>query len=215
MMNLQELRDSFLAEYEFESKRRNQEPQPIPEHLVALWISEAEQDLCDRLKLTKTYQDITVTSGTNSYSLPTDFGIVISVDLGGIRLDYRELERLVNESDDSTTPTRYYSVYYDDFMRVILNPMPTETVTMRVWYYGIPEFYRATGVPAQSWGRFDGDSYIGNLAVPAKYAKTLKMYCMSKALGGSYVEQYEYEVMKHKQILGTTIHEPFSYNFGI
>ena len=64
-MTLAEFRNLIIAEYKIQVMQRGTNEIELPEQLIAMWISMAQNDIATRLGLSSYYTDQTLTAGTN------------------------------------------------------------------------------------------------------------------------------------------------------
>jgi hypothetical protein len=210
-MTLSELRDAFIAEYKaalLGSKDREAE---IPDKLIALWVSEAEQDISRRLRPAEKKTELTVTAGNDNCSLPDDFGHIVSVSVSGQPLRKSTLRELSEMPGSAGQPNRY-ALYYDSGYKLLLTPVPASQITIQLWYTISTGFYQPSESPSQTWGSFNGTTFSGDMAIADIYIKAVKYYLLSKVIG-DYNLAYEREMLILKQTAASD--SRFSYRFGM
>lgn len=219
-MTLSEISDSFKLQYKFESVKRNIPYVELAEKHIALYISEAQQDLASRLKIIETYSDITLSTGTYEYSLPANFGSLIRIeDLSGVHLEIVSINDIASLGTIAVgTPSRA-SVYYNGTAyKLRVDTAPAGSEALRVWYNADTFIYSASGGQAQSWGAFDGMNYSGNLKIPARYEKAVILYLLQKAMSpldnNYFAGEYLQEIYRLKSMTGSSVNYNPKYKMG-
>lgn len=215
-MTITEIRDIFIAELEFEYKKMNKPFIQIRDKLIALWISEAQQDISSKLKILKTYTDISLTAVTSytTYTLPSNFGKVFRAEISGTELDIVNIGEIPTTGTITQgTPTQVATYNNGTNNLATVHPLPDSTYTMRLWYYVNPNYYSPSGVSAQDWGTFDGNSFSGNLKIPEPYYYLIKLYLLGKIFDNKRME-YEAGVRREKNNSFESIDSSLSYNLG-
>lgn len=211
-MTLKEIRDSFLAEYEIETQKRDTKPLTVNDKMIALWMSEAQQDIIDRLGMSKSFVDVVISPGTNTYSLLVDFGRIEKIMLSGKPLQCRSMKEIDSTGPSGDGVPSYYAIYYDEGYKLVIAPEFTQGATIRIWYVINTNYYQHSIGANQSWGTFDGSDFTGYTKMPEKYGILIKFYLLSKVIT-EFKEYYEMELMKMKQISASETDAVFEYTF--
>lgn len=210
-MKLQNLRDLIMAEVNLGFTRYGIKPTLVEDKLVMAWISAAQQDLFFRLQPSKNYTTFQVFKGTNTYSLPVDFGSIDSVVLENARLNYTPFNKMEIEAEG--VPHKF-SIWHKDYSRITFSPIPNNTYDVTVWYNVGVNIYDPTETGAQTFGTFDGNQATGDIKVPDRYTSAIVRYCLSRVFMPEH-QMYEYEVNKLKQIEVTMSRDEVDYRLGL
>ena len=216
-MNVQEVRDLFVAEYKIECSKRGIPQIDINDKIIASWISRAQQDLGDRLNLLLTYQDVSLvaTSVFTAYPLNSNFGQIERAEIQGQKLD------IVNADEIDTTSTTLQqglpakvAVYNNSAgtYYLITDPLPSQAYTLRVWYKINTLYYAPSDSAGQNWGTFDGVSFTGDLKIPEKYIEGILLWMKSQWFA-EFKNEYEMYIINQKSMAGRTSAQP-GYRLG-
>lgn len=221
-MTLSELFDAFDATYKVECAKRNTGGIDIPRKLKALWVSQALQDLQRQVKEFQKYTDVTLVVNTYEYTLPTDFGYPVAVEVVGQgNLDPASLEELeasfqANATTIDVPPSgasaTQYAIRTDGTNRYIrFNGTPV--ANPRVWYYKSSLLYSPSGGSSQTWGTFDGSTASGALILTDDYVPAIIDFLLSRVFDDR-LPIYEMGVQKLKQNRTVTVMDSFPYSMG-
>lgn len=202
-MTIDLLIKQFEAEYLFECQRRNIKHLSIPTKLYATFFSEGQQELLNLCNpLTRT-ADISVVAKTSEYSLPADFGQLVSAKVSNIELETFNIEDTPTTLDESSSGEyQKIAIYFPgnatgtdtNYHKLKLLYTPLTAFTLTIWYKPNLNYFIAGGDVAQQWGSYTASSsaFSGDLKVPDVYAQPLKYFLMYKALGEfGYYEKFK------------------------
>jgi hypothetical protein len=214
-MTLQEIRDIFVAEHKYESQKRGLKYIEVPNKLIVSWIAEAQQDIVQRIKPIKTYQDISITVGSTDFELNSNFGTPVLAKfgdadgtIGDTIVDLVDVTDLLTGDNNTETKAAIWwdaanSAYY------IKVPTPASAYTIRLWYYSDTLWYSPSGSVAQDFGTFDGTTFTGNIKIPDKFQMAVKFYMLGKAFND--FTQYRDHIDTLKVNKADTMNREFDY----
>ena len=215
-MNLVELRHSFMVDYKFESQKRGTKQIEVNDQVIAGWISEGQQDISNRIKPTKVYEDLSIVKGTNDYSLDSSFGEPIRAESAGDDI------KIVTLNDMQTTGTliagelTQCAIWWDSAnteYKLKVNPV-SSAVTLRLWFYVDTGLYSPSGSASQDWGTITLGILSGEIKIPQKFVTVLKFYLLGKCFN-DYQAKYETEIRRLQGSVADSTNEAFSYNLGL
>jgi hypothetical protein len=193
-MTIKDIYDKFILEYKLECKKRGIKDIVFNMPTVALWISEAQQDIQSTLKIALTYQDLVADADTE-YDLNSDYGSVIKV--------------IVNEEE--LEPNVDYWIYYTTKWVIKFK----RGCTSVIWYNPDFGFYSASGSNTQNWGTFDKLGFTGTLKIPDRYLQLVSYFLLSKCFD-DYVGRYEMKIREMNfNRGGTKTRLKYHFNGGI
>lgn len=193
-MTLPEIRDNYKIKYLRECRKRKLEPVELPEGVIALDLSETQQDIQRRHSVLQGYTTITLQASKNTYNLPSNFGKVKAVMIGGLRLTEKSFNEII-ESPDTTemTPNRFCIYTSGNTTQIIFHNMPDTAYTAYVYYYLDLGYYSPSGNAVQNWGEFDNNYFYGTPVLPEKYSRAI-VYGMLANEFPDYEQKYENEL---------------------
>lgn len=199
-MTIKDIYDKFILEYKLECQKRGVKEITLNEPTVALWISEAQQDIQKFVPTSIVLQEIEL--GETEYQLNSDFGQVYKVEIGTFPLEEVSFDEIERKEG--------YALYYQDVWKIKFNIQSDETV--KVWYYQDFGFYSASGSVSQNWGTYD-EGFSGSLKIPPMFIPCISYYLLSKIFD-DYLIRYE---AKLKELNGkqTQVKRQYRFNGGI
>lgn len=210
-MKLQTLRELIVAEVMYAATRYGTKPTLIEDKILVAWISQAIQDISYRIHTAKNVTSFQIFKGTNTYSLPADFGSIITATIDNKHLQQVPFNDLLLDID--ATP-KEFALWYRDYDRITLSPSPDQTYTLTLWYNIGTLAYDPDSTAQQTFGTFDGNTGTGDIRIPDRYSYAITKYVLSRIYLPE-MQQYEYEIQKLKQIeLSSTSHD-IKYRLGI
>jgi len=178
-MTIQQIRDSFVVKYKLECLKRGVPEKELGDTLIAQLLSEAQQDISRRHAVIEASGTVSVTSGTYSYDLATNFGQMNLVTLDGspiTRVDVTDLQSIAG--DTTNKPSQYAVKIIDDQPQIMVNGSQACTLT---YYYNIDTN------PATI------SSLTGNLSLPNRYANAVQYFLLAQIFDDITVK-YEAEL---------------------
>lgn len=145
-MTLKDVFDIFKFRLRLEHQKRGMVRQiDLSPREIAYLLSMAQQDIQRRLNIIQSYSLITLADGTNSYALPSNFGVFKSASINNCALIYDSFDAIVKRAYRKALPTTC-NVFYDEEgeKKIIVYPTPNAVGTMRVYYYIDPNFFKAS-----------------------------------------------------------------------
>lgn len=216
-MQLQEVRDNFIAELELEFQKRGQNRILPSDKMIAAWISEAEYEIMNFLTPVKTYIDLTFTkqSAFQTQNLPTNYGFALRAELENSDMP------LIGITDINTTGTMpsgkptALAIYHNGTNWVAaINTWADTSYAVRLWYSVNSFFYSPGSVAtAQDWGTFDGVTFTGNIKVPDKYYRLMIDYLLGKFFT-DFEERFRGKIQIEKDNFSHTVNDSLPYQFG-
>ncbi len=229
-MTLQEVRDNFVARYKLVTQGKDAPIMQLDDKLIADLISEAQQDIQRRLQVVELNKLINLVNGTNSYSLPTNFGsdklVLLSDTVSGIsKLEASSSNEIYNQIALSDTPTKYAILESGFTQNIILYPTPKDsTQSITVYYYPDTNYFSPSGASSQDWGNFDGNLFSGNLKLPERYYKAIIFYMLAqiippiigyrRMLINEYQNKYDEELRSLRGSRVSSMSDTINFNIG-
>lgn len=214
-MTLAHLRDAFVMEYKLECMKNSVREINFADRQIAYFISKAQQDMINRLKIAKTYTDVSLTAVTTytEYSLPTNFGAIAnSPSISGRELEVVPITDIPTDDITAGDPQKIAIYFNGTDYKIALSPIPSSTATLRVWYYPDTGYFIPGGTGSQNWGTFTAETFTGNVKFPDKYIKAIIDFMVGEIFPQRKAE-YENEINKLKATGGSTIAK-FKYRLG-
>lgn len=204
-MTLDVLRNQFEARYVFESKRRKQEPEHINDGMIALFMSEAIGEVENELGILKYSEDISVTAGTDEYTLSSDYGQFDQVKFVVGTNEPIWLEPVTKEKIDaynslSGTTTKFSIYPTGNDYKIKIYPSSSSDGTLTVYYRPHFNLYEPNGT--QTWGTFDGTDFSTTLKLPDKYALPVVYHMLTQVFPDMY-DKYYSVLMSKKTTVST------------
>lgn len=208
-MTLQELRDRFITEYKFVAQTKGLKYVEPPNGVIAAWLSSAQQDLQNRLKISLTYEDFSIVAGTNTYTFTnSDFGSLQRVEYDGRDVDVVGVDMIDTTSSIAGSQPTVVAIYSNDGTWTLRVPETSVAYTLRVWYYKDFGYYSSGN---SNWGSYS-NSFSGSLKIPSKYLEAVIYYLMYKVTGD--ISYYENEVRKLRETRSITSKTGLSYRMN-
>ena len=202
-MLIKELRDLFVSVYKLECTKQRPPVQPIdlPEQLIALWISQARIDILGKLKITKSLIDLVIPIGENIFSLPHDFGSVISCEYGGIPLKKVGVDDIRTTGASTAGTPDQYAIFSDsEGMNILFSPDVSSATIVRIWY----NVGACLTLPSHK-------TLKDNFGLPDAYVQPAIDFMLDKAIGG-YEAKYLNQLSVLRQLgNGETSDNKISY----
>lgn len=215
-MTITEVRNAFERKYRLACAKRGASPIDFGNGEIALMISEAQQKIVNELKIIETYADISLTVQTEftTFSMPSNYGeIKGNPTIDGAKLDIVNIDEIPKTGDIGSGKPSKIAIYYDGTGYVCaVDPTPSQTYTLRIWYYTNTLFYSPSGATSQNWGSFDGEVFSGNLKIPDKYVIVLLEHMVSQIFDDNYPKFVE-ELNSLRAKSGNTM-SGIKYNLG-
>lgn len=190
-MTIKDIYDKFILEYKLECKKRGIDEIVFNMPTVALWISEAQQDIQINLKVALTYQDLEAEADTE-HDLNNDYGNIIKVVVD---------ESVLDQNVD-------YEIYYTTKWVIKFK----RGCTAKIWYNPDFGFYSASGTNEQNWGTFNKTAFTGTLKIPSRFIQLVSYYLLSKCFD-DYYGRYEMKLRELNFNKGGT-KSKFRYHFN-
>lgn len=219
MIVASEARDVFVSKYKLQCLLRKTQEIDLPNKMIAFLLSQAQQDILNRVKALSTYKDVSLTAVTafTTYTLETNFGgLKGKPTIEGSELEVVSMEELpTNGTLDTGDPSQAKCAVYHDgtAWKMYLYPLSNSTKTLRYWYYINTGFYSPSGVSAQNWGTFDGKTFTGNLKIPDEYLTALIYYMLGEVFNDFKILYLE-EIKRMKGNSAATVKDSLDYNMG-
>ena len=210
-MTLQEIRDAFEARYKVECFKRNVKQLELDDKLIALFMSEAQQDIQRRHRVVRTSSSVTITSGSGT--LPSNFGRIIAVKYDDDFLEQKPYQELLDyQLTTSDSDALVYAIDQTGATATIL-VYPTGVTSVTVYYYPEYLYYQPSGDTSQEWGSFSGTAFSGSLNIPVRYAMAVQYYMLSQ-LFDDIERKYEREMgsLRESQLINRP--KELKYNIG-
>jgi len=212
-MTAQETYDNFLREFNREFFKLGKKAPRLEIKDVAMDMSEAQQELQRDLWIVEKSYPISLTPDNNTYVLPSDFGKQKGVVINGTPL-LEQTSRKIYESNSQSGDVGWYAIkVLGSTQSLLIYPTPTSNDTAYLYYYPDFGFYSPSGISAQSWATFDGDSFTGNLMLPGRYSRAISLYILSKWFD-SFVLKYEAEKARLRSARQVSLPDSLDYNLG-
>lgn len=180
-----------------------------------MWVSEAIQDITQRVKEGQNAFTPTVVAGQYQYALPVDFGMVFSGfsnDVNQIVFDIVDYANIIPPSISNNTTVGRIAIYQNaGIWYIAFDAVPSGTEVIK--YYTTYVLYSPSATPPQNWGNFSSGAFSGAIPVRDAFVPAIKEYMLGQ-LFDDRLQRYEQKVMKLKQNASTTIADTLSYNIG-
>jgi len=209
-MTAQEVYNNFLREFNREFFKLDKKVPRLEIKDVAMDISEAQQELQRDLWIVEKSHPISLTPNNNAYALPSDFGKQKGVVINGTPLQEVTSQKIY-DSNSQSGDTGWYAIVGNS--QLLIYPTPTSNSTAYLYYYPDFGFYSPSGISAQTWGTFDGDSFTGNLMLPDRYNRAISLYILSKWFD-SFIPKYEAEKVRLRSARQVSLPDSTEYNLG-
>ena len=207
-MNVKDVRDLAIAQYKVECIKAKPPITPIDfqDKLIYFWISQAKSDILQRLKISKTFIDLSLPIGENVFSLPHDFGSPISCECGGIPLKKVSVDDIkTTGSGISGLPERYAIFNDGEGLQILFNPDVSSVTTVRMWYNLAQGFYSP---------KRDGSTPKYDLDLPDVYITPIIYFFLEQSIGG-FLPKYENEIRKLKALNPNSANNVLEYSMAL
>lgn len=218
-MLLSTVKNIIESDYLLECGKKGVSPVDYTDSQLALWISQGQQDLVDRLNLLITYSDLSYTAGTTytTVSLPANFGKITKAEINGQEIKIVGVSDIPSNGTMETGIPSSCAVYHNGTAWLLaLSPVPAASGTVRVWYVVNTLFHDGDTATAQSWGTYSKSTvagFSGSLILPERYVPLLVLYILGKFFDDK-MQEYEVRVSRARSNSAQTANFDITYNFG-
>lgn len=214
-MTLDDLKNNFLVEYKVKARNRGLKEVQFPKAYIFKLINSALQHVQRELLPVRASENISIVSGTHTYSLSTAFGNEISAiftdssDNSVTPLDKDNIDTLESWTVDTETegkPT-HFAVYFDgNTAKIRLYPTPTTAGTLAVKNYKKLLQYAPSGDPID---------FSTSIPLPDEYTDLIILYMLYAVLEDEKIKRDLEELQKSlKGSRVNSINDQLHYNFA-
>lgn len=192
-MTLQDVRDIFINDYKIECVKRNVKEISFNEKQVYLMMHRGLKEVQRKLNILESSTEISLVNGTQTYSLPSDFGNQINVKvlyesspLFLTEVSKDEIDRTISDGEPLL-----YAIYFDgNTGKIKLYPTPTNSGTLTITYYKKIVNYSPSS---------DSIDLTETIPLPDEYIELVIIYMLS-LLFDDKLEQFTYQARQSKRV---------------
>jgi hypothetical protein len=212
-MTINEIRNAFMLRMRREAFKRQVDLPQIDNTEIALLVSEAEQDLQEKLLIVESSATVTLTSGVGN--LPANCGKIRAVRSGSTFLDERSADEVTRmQAHGSSSDASVFARQTTGGTETLL-VYPTGAESVVVYFY-VDTLFHQPSASEEYWGSaslpYSSGDFSGNLLLPARFSKAIQYHMVSEYFD-DYLLRYQSLVNQLKGSSRKTISSP-KYMFG-